>query len=237
VEKRPVDRLYWAGAFVVWLGSFIVYWLTVQRSIPFWDCGEFIAASAILGVPHPPGTPVFILIGRIFSILPIADDISFRINMISIISSAFTAMLAYMVTVRLIRYFFSNPDDLSSRLITLAGAVAGGFFVAFGATNWNNSVEAEVYGIAMALSMLILLLALKYYEERGSGNAKIYGARDVSGDARRGHSHDCFSGRADQRAGVHAQQQCHSPRLAGGLLLYHSRTASHRALLKYPVGG
>lgn len=174
MEKRPVDRLYWAGAIVVWLGSFIVYWLTVQRSIPFWDCGEFIAASAILGIPHPPGTPLFILIGRVFSILPIADDIAFRINMISIISSAFTAMLAYMVAARLIRYFFSDPNEFGNRLITLTGAVAGGFFVAFGATNWNNSVEAEVYGIAMALSMLILLLSLKYFEEKGSGNSVKY---------------------------------------------------------------
>lgn len=174
MQKRPIDRLYWGGALAVWLGSFIVYWLTVQRSIPFWDCGEFIAASAILGVPHPPGTPLFMMIGRLFSILPIADDVSFRINMISVISSAFTAMLAYMVTARMIQYFFSDPQDLRNRLITLAGAAAGGFFVAFGATNWDNSVEAEVYGIAMALSMLILLLSLKYYEERGSGSSVKY---------------------------------------------------------------
>jgi tetratricopeptide (TPR) repeat protein len=174
VEKRPIDRLYWTGALLVWLGSFIVYWLTVQRSIPFWDCGEFIAASAILGVPHPPGTPLFIMIGRLFAVLPIADDISFRINMISVISSAFTAMLAYMVTARMIRYFFTDPQDFRNRLITVAGAVAGGFFVAFGATNWNNSIEAEVYGIAMALSMLIVLLSLKYYDERGGGNSIKY---------------------------------------------------------------
>ncbi len=174
MEKRPIDRLYWGGAIFVWLGSFIVYWLTVQRSIPFWDCGEFIAASAILGVPHPPGTPLFIMIGRLFAVLPIADDISFRINMISVISSAFTAMLAYMVTARMIRYFFTDANDFHNRLITVVGAVAGGFFVAFGATNWGNSVESEVYGIAMALSMLILLLSLKYYDERGSENSIKY---------------------------------------------------------------
>ncbi len=174
MTKQPVDRIYWAGALFVWVGSFVVYWQTVQRSIPFWDCGEFIAASATLGVPHPPGTPLFMLLGRIFTMLPIAADVSFRINMISVISSAFTAMLAYMVAARLIRYFFANPEEFSARLITMIGAMAGGFFVAFGATNWSNSVEAEVYGIAMALSMLILLLSLKYYEERGSGNSIKY---------------------------------------------------------------
>ena len=174
MTQRPADRMYWGGAIFVWLGSFIVYWLTVQRSIPFWDCGEFIAAAASLGIPHPPGTPLFMLIGRVFSILPIVDDISFRINLISIISSATTAMLAYLITSRIIRYFFADPDELPNRIVTLAGAVAGGFFVAFGATNWSNSVEAEVYGIAMALSMLILLLSMKYYEERGSQNRVKY---------------------------------------------------------------
>jgi hypothetical protein len=174
VKNRPSDRLYWAGAIFVWLGSFFVYLLTVQRTIPFWDCGEFIASSAILGIPHPPGTPLFILIGRLFSLLPIVDDISWRINLISVISSACTAALAYMVAVRLIRHFFSDPDSMVNRVIATTGAVAAGFFVAFSDTNWDNSVEAEVYGIAMALCMLIVLLALKYYDERGTARATKY---------------------------------------------------------------
>ncbi|MBI5267642.1 MAG: DUF2723 domain-containing protein [candidate division Zixibacteria bacterium] len=174
MTHRPFDRLYWLGAIFVWLGSFVVYLLTVQRTIPFWDCGEFIASAAILGIPHPPGTPLFVLIGRLFSLLPVVDDVSWRINLISVISSAFTAMLAYMVAVRLIRHFFSDPGAIANRIIATAGAVAAGFFVAFGDTNWDNSVEAEVYGIAMALCMLIVLLALKYYGERGTGSATKY---------------------------------------------------------------
>lgn len=174
MRNRPIDRLYWGGALFVWLGSFIVYWMTVQRTIPFWDCGEFIACSAILGVPHPPGTPLFVLIGRLFTLLPFVDDISYRINLLSVVSSAFTAMLSYMVTARLVRYFFADPDSPLNRVITVAGAVAGGFFVAFSATNWGNSIEAEVYGIAMALSMLIVLLTLKYYDERGTAESVRY---------------------------------------------------------------
>jgi len=154
---------------LVFLISFIVYALTVQRSIPFWDCGEFIACSYILGIPHPPGTPLFILIGRVFSIIPFVEDISHRINYISVITSAFTAMFSYLLIVRIVGYFFDPGEERTGgRFIAYVGGIAGSLLVAFSATNWGNSVEAEVYGMALALSVAIVWLALKYWEQRGT---------------------------------------------------------------------
>ncbi|TET94473.1 MAG: DUF2723 domain-containing protein [Candidatus Zixiibacteriota bacterium] len=159
-------------AALVFLVSFVVYALTVQRSLSFWDCGEFIACSYILGIPHPPGTPLFVLLGRLASLIPFVEDISYRINYLSVISSAFTAMFSYLLTVKLVGYFFNSGEKTGlNRYIAYIGGLAGGFFVAFGRTNWGNSVEAEVYGLALALSVMIIWLTLRYFEQRGTVGA------------------------------------------------------------------
>jgi len=172
LDAKRFDRTNVVMAALVFLASFIVYALTVQRSIPFWDCGEFIASSAILGVPHPPGTPLFVLIGRIFSIIPFVTDIAYRVNYISVISSAFTALLSYLLVVKLVRYFFEDFDTSSlSRWIAYVAGAAGALFVAFSETNWSNAVEAEVYGLSLALMVLMLWLTLDYFEHRGTAKA------------------------------------------------------------------
>ena len=68
--------------------SFIVYLSTMAKTVPYWDCGEFIATSYIMGVPHPPGSPLYLILGRIFSMLPTNADIAFRVNLMSPIASA-----------------------------------------------------------------------------------------------------------------------------------------------------
>ena len=169
IRKETFDRTNAILAVVVLLVSFVVYALTVQRSFSFWDCGEFIACAYTLGIPHPPGTPLFVLIGRVFSMIPLVEDISYRVNYISVISSAFTAMFSYLLTVRLVQYFFQKEDSSGlNRYIAYIGGLAGGFFVAFSQTNWANSVEAEVYGTALLLSVAIVWLTLKYFEARGT---------------------------------------------------------------------
>jgi len=136
-KDKSVDRSHYLMAALVFIVSFIVYAMTVQRTVPFWDCGEFIASAKILGVPHPPGTPLFVLIGRLFSILPFVADVAYRINYISVISSALTAAFSYLLAVKIIRYFFNgDADSAISRWISYFGGVAAGCFVAFSETNW-----------------------------------------------------------------------------------------------------
>ena len=69
-------------AAIVLAFSFFIYLMTMSPTVSFWDCGEFIATSYTLGVPHPPGSPLYLIIGRIFSMLPFNDDIAFRVNII-----------------------------------------------------------------------------------------------------------------------------------------------------------
>jgi len=163
---QKIDRLQlFSGAFVL-LATLLIYVKTMAPTLSFWDCGEFIACSYILGIPHPPGTPLYILIGRIFSIIPIFEDISARLNFLSALSSAFTALFCYLCAAKILDYWFDNKTDLGSRLIIQAGSVSGALMAAFGITNWNNSVEAEVYGLSMMLFMGILWLTLLYLDKR-----------------------------------------------------------------------
>ncbi len=83
-------------AFAVFLIASVVYLLTAGPSIAFWDCGEFLASAGCLGIPHPPGTPLLIPIGRVFLLLfSFLKDPGFRANLIAVFGSAFVAMLIY----------------------------------------------------------------------------------------------------------------------------------------------
>ncbi|MDF1544338.1 MAG: DUF2723 domain-containing protein [bacterium] len=166
---QEVDKRNLVIGFSVWLFVLVIYWLTKAPTVSFWDCGEFIAASVSLGVPHPPGTPLYVLIGRVFSLLPLAADVGVRINLLSSISSAFTALFGYLVGVRLLRSWFGTDKSTVARFLMYAGSVSGSLFLAFGLTNWNNSVEAEVYGLSMMIFLMILWLSLVYIQNQYEG--------------------------------------------------------------------
>jgi len=85
------ERMHRWMAAIVLVVSGGVYLSTVAPTLSFWDCGEFITASVTMSVPHPPGAPFFLLLGRFFSMLPLGD-LGFRVNLISVIASAFTVM-------------------------------------------------------------------------------------------------------------------------------------------------
>jgi tetratricopeptide (TPR) repeat protein len=161
------DRLHPALAILVLITTFLIYNATKAPTLSFWDCGEFIACSYILGIPHPPGTPLYILIGRLFSITPFHADVSANVNMFSVISGAFAAMFAYLIIFKLIRMW--SPRERFTGWIKASayiGALVGASMFAFGRTHWNNSMEAEVYTPSMLLLMIIFWVFLRWYEQR-----------------------------------------------------------------------
>jgi tetratricopeptide (TPR) repeat protein len=148
------------GSIFVFLATFIVYCLTVAPTVSFWDCGEFIACSYILGVAHPPGSPMFLLIGRIFSMIPFADQVALRTNMLSVLSAALASVVMFLILVKLLSRW-----KVSSWAIYV-GAMTGALFMGYSNTFWANSVETEVYGLTIFLMLLMLYLVIIWMEHK-----------------------------------------------------------------------
>ena len=105
MKKKNSHLLFTFFSFIVPL---IIYLKTMAPTTSFWDCGEFIACSVTLGVPHPPGTPLFLLLGNVFSHIPLFSDIGARVNLISPIVSAFSVMFLYLIIIQLIQRILLN---------------------------------------------------------------------------------------------------------------------------------
>lgn len=150
----------------VFAASLVVYVRTMAPTLSFWDCGEFIATAHIFGIPHPPGTPTFLVASRVASILPFFQDIAARVNLVSAFCSAVAAMFGYLLAVRMIRYWFREDESVLGRILIYGGATCGAFLLAFGHTQWNNAVETECYGMSMALLFGIAWLTMVYHENR-----------------------------------------------------------------------
>jgi hypothetical protein len=165
MTHRTINR---ALAVVLFLFTEILYLRTMAPTLSFWDCGEFIATSYTLGVPHPPGVPLFLLLGRLFSMIPFFSDIGARVNLISTLASAATIMLSYLITVRfIILYRQTDPDGWSAaeKISAYGGAVVGALALAFSDSFWFNAVETEVYAASSFFSAMIVWLILRWYEE------------------------------------------------------------------------
>ncbi|MCA9755984.1 MAG: DUF2723 domain-containing protein [Candidatus Eisenbacteria bacterium] len=150
------------GALIVFLVTQWVFLFTMTIECPFWDSGEFIATSYILGIPHPPGTPLYVIIGRVFAMLPLFDMVATRVNYLSAFASSLAAVFTYLVTVEFYRNWFRN-DAAGPRPIIgmMAGFLAAGF-TAFGRTFWDNAIEAEVYAFSNLIMALCFWLILKW---------------------------------------------------------------------------
>ncbi len=162
-------------AAVVFLFTLIVYWMTVQPSVSFWDCGEFIAAGYYLQVPHPPGAPFFLVLGNIFSKIPFIENIGFKVNLISVFSSALTAFFLYLVAVKLINIFKGKkPETLLDAIATYTAAAIGALSLAFSDTFWFNGVEAEVYAFSTLLVAIITYLIIRWHERADNKDSEKY---------------------------------------------------------------
>jgi hypothetical protein len=149
---------------LVFLISAIVYLITLTPTVPFWDAGEFIAVSYILGVPHPPGTPFYVLLGRIATLVPWAT-VAQRVNALSAIPAALAVLLTYLTTLKLVRLAASTETRPVPEWLAQGAAITGALMLAFSDAFWENSIEAEVYSLMSLAQILVLWLGLRWWEE------------------------------------------------------------------------
>jgi hypothetical protein len=143
------------------------YWITMEDTASYWDCGEFIAVSYKLEVPHPPGAPLFLLLGRMFSFLALGDvtQVAYWINFLSVLSSAFTVLfLFWSITLFGRKILNTTEKEISfdkSLLLMGAGAV-GSLAYTFSDSAWFSAVEAEVYAMSSFFTALVVWAMLKW---------------------------------------------------------------------------
>jgi Protein of unknown function (DUF2723) len=137
------------------LGVFILYLITLAPSTAMWDTSEYIAAAYTLGLPHPPGNPFFVLIGRVFSLLPIASGVATRINILAALSSAIAAGAWFLITERVLTGWFPQ------RWQRILGGVLAALLSATAFTVWNQSVVNEkVYTVSLAFFAIVAWLSV-----------------------------------------------------------------------------
>ena len=148
--------------------ALITYTLTVEPTMSFWDCGEYIATAAKLEVGHPPGAPLFQMIGAFFAMFAIDQNhIALMVNMMSVFSSAFTILFLFwsssMILKKLISQFTTIDKDNS--IVILGSSLVGALAYTFSDSFWFNAVEAEVYAMATLLISLLFWLGLRWEQE------------------------------------------------------------------------
>ena len=163
MNYEKINNLTGWGVFLV---AMIVYLLTVAPTASFWDCGEFIACSHELEVTHPPGAPLFLLLGRIFSMLALGDvtRVAFMVNLMSVLSGAFTALFICWTVTILARKGLEKSDmdaQMKTTGIMMAGALAG-LTCIFADSIWFNAVEAEVYAMSSFFTAIVVWLIFKW---------------------------------------------------------------------------
>ncbi len=154
-------------AAVVWLG----YILTLAPTVTFWDAGEFIAATRVLGVPHPPGTPLFVMMAHVWAMLVPIGEYAVRTNLLSALLSALGAGCFFLVVHESLRHFTEGLDERRARVVRLGGAAAAALIGAFTFTNWQNSNETEVYAVATFTIAAICWLCHVWRRRRGQPGA------------------------------------------------------------------
>lgn len=158
--------------------ALITYTLTVEPTMSFWDCGEYIATAAKLEVGHPPGAPLYQMIGAFFAMFATDDTkIALMVNMMSVFSSAFTILFLFwsssMVLRKLVTRFSvtshkdksTNQLNKSNDVVILGSSFVGALAYTFSDSFWFNAVEAEVYAMASLLIALLFWLGLRWEQD------------------------------------------------------------------------
>src|SRR5215208_3127098 len=155
LDLRPSYR----AAALTALGVLALYVLTLAPTTAMWDASEYITAAYVLGIPHPPGNPLFVLLGRVATLVPVGS-VAVRVNFLAALSSAAAAAIWFLVAERVLAQWFEL------RWPRLVGAGVAALLSATAFTVWNQSVVNEkVYTVSLALFAVVSWLTVLWCDD------------------------------------------------------------------------
>jgi hypothetical protein len=169
------QRLNNIVGWVIFLIASFTYLSTMEPTASFWDCGEYIACANKLEVGHPPGAPVFLLIGRFFSLFAFGDTskVGMMVNAMSALCSAFTILFLFWTITAFARKILDKTGDLTQgRMIAVFGAGAvGALAYTFSDSFWFSAVEGEVYAMSSFFTAISFWAILRWEREADDPHA------------------------------------------------------------------
>jgi hypothetical protein len=145
-----------------------VYLMTIESTASLWDCGEYITAAYKLEVGHPPGAPLFMVLGRLFSFFAAPENVAVYINALSAISSSLTILFMFWSLTLLIKKIVLKQGDAltgANQIAIFSAASIGSLAYTFSDSFWFSAVEGEVYAMASLFTAVIFWAILKWDEE------------------------------------------------------------------------
>ena len=154
-------RPSYLAAGIATLAVLVLYLITLAPSTAMWDASEYIAAAYVLGLPHPPGNPFFILLGNVFAHLPVPGlSVAVKLNILAALSSAVAAGSWFLITERVL------VSWLPQRWMRILGASVATLIGATAFTVWNQSVVNEkVYTVSLAIFAIVAWLTVTWCDE------------------------------------------------------------------------
>ncbi len=174
-SKRQFKLLNSIFGWVSFAIASITYILTMEPTASFWDCGEFISTAFKLEVGHPPGAPLFMIMGRIFTLFAGGnlENVAIWMNTMSALASGFTILFLFWTITHLTRKILIRNEDYSfSKNISIIGAgLVGALAYTFSDTFWFSAVEAEVYATSSLFTAIVFWAILKWEDRADEPHA------------------------------------------------------------------
>ncbi|HEX6104665.1 MAG TPA: DUF2723 domain-containing protein [Gemmatimonadales bacterium] len=159
------ERPPYLWAFATFLVVLLIYVATLAPGTAFWDTSEYIAAAKVLGIPHPPGNPLFVILAHVFGLLPLAESYAVRINLFAAVTSAGAAAFWFLVAERWLRAVVPNRW-------ARYGAALGGVLV--GATSWTvwnqSTVNEKVYTVSLLSIAVVMWLVVRWADDEAGAH-------------------------------------------------------------------
>ncbi|HEY3875144.1 MAG TPA: DUF2723 domain-containing protein [Candidatus Kapabacteria bacterium] len=171
MQLKPIHYTLAALSFLI---AAFTYLATMQPSIPFWDCGEFLGAAATLGISHPPGAPFWIIVGRLAELIVPLSDLAARCNTFSALCGAMSAMFLYLTTVRVIKLWRGNPQTVSDVIVHYGGAFVAALAFTWSDSVWFNSSEFIVFAPGLFFICCIIWLGMIWHEHANEVGSEKY---------------------------------------------------------------